>query len=286
MLPSHRSLFDAVVALAERTYGEEISARVRSVDKLRNEAGFDPFGFDPETARTALALLTFFHRSYFRTQVFGLHNIPHDNVLFVGNHSGHIPIDATIVATALVLDRDPPLLVRSMVEKWAQALPFVSTFFPRVGQVLGTPENARRLLRSGSSLLVFPEGVKGISKPFRKRYQLERFGPGFMRLALETHAPIVPVAIIGAEEQYPALGNLKGAAKWLGMPSLPLIPQLFVGLALPLPTRYRVYFGEPMYFEGDPDDDDAQIEGQVELVRGTIQRMLHRGVAERTHVFW
>lgn len=272
--------------LAERAYGDQITERVRAVHKLRNDAGFDPFGFDPETARAALALLTFFHRTYFRTQVFGLENVTEDNVLFVGNHSGHVPIDATIIATALVLDRDPPLLVRSMVEKWALSLPFVSTFFPRLGQVLGTPENARRLLRSGSSLLVFPEGVKGISKPFSKRYQLERFGPGFVRLALETNRPIVPVAVLGAEEQYPALGNLKRAAKWLGMPSLPVIPQLLLGVPLPLPTRYRLYFGEPLYLHGDPDDEDGEIERHVQLVRNTIQRMLYRGLSERSHVFW
>ena len=272
--------------LAERAYGDQISARVLAVDKLRNDAGFDPFGFDPETARRALALLTFFHRTYFRTQVFGLGNVTDDNVLFVANHSGHVPIDATIIATALVLDRDPPLLVRSMVEKWAQELPFVSTVFPRLGQVLGTPENARRLLCAGSSLLVFPEGVRGISKPFSKRYRLERFGPGFMRLALETRKPIVPVAVIGAEEQYPALGNLRGAARWLGMPSLPIIPQLFFGVPLPLPTRYRIYFGQPLAFDGDPDDDDTEIERRVALVRSTIQRMLYRGVSERKSVFW
>jgi 1-acyl-sn-glycerol-3-phosphate acyltransferase len=133
---------------------------------------------------------------------------------------------------------------------------------------------------------VFPEGVRGISKPFRRRYRLEEFGLGFMRLALETRTPIVPVAVIGGEEQYPAVGNLKVLARLLGMPALPLLPQLFLGLPLPLPTRYRLHFGKPLYFEGDPDEDDADIHTRVVRVRASIEALLREGLAAREHVFW
>lgn len=281
-----RKVLDAIVRLVERSYGEDIAARVRALNTQTNEAGFDPFGFDPEVARYALALITFFHRSYFRTEVSGIDRVPAGRALLVANHSGHVPIDGILIATALVMDRNPPILARAMVEKWAQRLPFVSVLFTRVGQVLGAPDNARRLLEGGHPLLVFPEGIRGISKPFRQRYRLADFGLGFMRLALETKTPIVPVAVIGGEEQYPAIGNLRPLAKLLGMPVFPVIPQLLLGVPVPLPTKYRLHFGEPMYFEGDPDEDDGDVQLRVEAVREAIQSMIGRGLAARRHVFW
>jgi 1-acyl-sn-glycerol-3-phosphate acyltransferase len=279
-------IINRVVRFAEHRYGEEISARIAKVHTHKNEAGFDPFGFDPEAARLMLAFLTFLHRTYFRTEVSGIENVPQGRALFIANHSGQIPVDAMLIAASLMLDVDPPVLPRSMVEKWTQQLPFISVVFPRIGQVLGAPDNARRLLESGHALLVFPEGVRGISKPFAQRYQLEEFGLGFMRLALETNTPIVPVSVIGGEEQYPAIGNLKGLAKVLGMPVFPLLPQLMLGMALPLPTRYRITFGEPLIFEGDPDDDDTEMEARVRKVREAVHGMLTSGLRKRKHVFW
>lgn len=281
-----RGLLDSIVRFAEAAYGDEISARSLAVRAGVNEAGYDPFGYDPETARYALAFFTFVHRTYFRTQVFGLENVPDGRSLIVSNHSGMVPIDGMLIATTLMLDRNPPLLVRGMVEKWTQQLPFVSMLFARVGQVLGSPDNARRLLQADQPLMVFPEGVRGIVKPYTKRYQLADFGLGFMRLALETHSPVVPVAVIGAEEQYPNFGNAKGLARALGLPVFPLLPQALLGIPFPLPTRYRIYFGEPLHFEGDADDDDADIEQHVRVVRDTVQSMVLRGVGERKHVFW
>jgi 1-acyl-sn-glycerol-3-phosphate acyltransferase len=281
-----RGVLDALVGLVERSYGEDIERRVSTLNTQTNEAGFDPFGFDPEVARYVLALVTFFHRSYFRTEVHGVDQVPIGRAVLVANHSGHLPIDGILIAAALVMDRERPILARAMVEKWAQRLPFVSVLFTRVGQVLGAPDNARRLLEADHPLLVFPEGIRGISKHYRDRYKLADFGLGFMRLALETKAPIVPIAVIGGEEQYPALGNFKGLAKLLKMPVFPLIPQVLLGMPVPLPTKYRLYFGEPMMFEGDPDEDDGDIKARVEGVRESIQSMLARGLAARKHVFW
>jgi len=283
---AHHPIADRLVALAERVHGDEIDARLSAIHTKKNEAGFDPFGFDPDTTRTVLAVLTFFHRLYFRTEVFGIEHVPHGRALYVANHSGHIPVDGMLIESSLMLDASPPVFARSMVEKWTQTLPFLSSFFPRVGQVLGAPDNARRLLEADHPLLVFPEGVRGISKPFSQRYQLADFGLGFMRLALETKTPIVPVAVVGGEEQYPAIANLKGLARFLGTPSFPILPQLMFGFPLPLPTRYRLYFGETMHFEGDPDDDDVEIEARVRKVSSAIERMLAVGLAQREHVFW
>jgi 1-acyl-sn-glycerol-3-phosphate acyltransferase len=178
---------------------------------------------------------------------------------------------------------DPPRAIRSMVEKWGPTLPYVSIFLARLGQVVGTPENARRLLEAEEALLVFPEGVKGLNKLWRKRYQLQEFGLGFMRLALETGTPIVPVAVIGAEEQAPAFFNAAFLAKLLGMPAMPITPTL---LPFPLPTRYRMRFGEPIAFTGSPHDEDAELEKKVKTVKAALQAMLNRGLKERKSVFY
>jgi 1-acyl-sn-glycerol-3-phosphate acyltransferase len=174
-----------------------------------------------------------------------------------------------------------------MVEKWAVGLPFVSVIFTRIGQVVGVPENAKRLLAQGEALLVFPEGARGVSKTFDHRYKLTDFGLGFVRLAIETDTPIVPIAVVGGEEQYISVANVETIAKLLRVPSFPIIPQLLVpGGQLPLPTKYRLWFGEAMRFSGDPDDDDSVIEEKVWLVRQTIQSMLNRALKERRRVFW
>ncbi|GAB5541703.1 MAG: hypothetical protein SangKO_014630 [Sandaracinaceae bacterium] len=277
---------DRMVRFSEDALGEELDARIARIQMHPNEAGFDPFGFDPGTARYALALAAFLHRFYFRTEVFGVEHVPEGRVLIIANHSGQIPMDGLIIGTSLMLDAEPPRFPRSMVERWSAELPFVSVFFPRCGQVVGSPDNARRLLQNDEALVVFPEGTRGISKTFDKRYQLVDFGLGFMRLALETGTPIVPVSVVGGEEQLISVADFKGVARLFGMPSFPIIPQLFLGMPFPLPTRYRLRFGPPMRFDGDPDDDDAVIGEKVAEVRANIQRMVDRGLEERRSIFW
>jgi 1-acyl-sn-glycerol-3-phosphate acyltransferase len=272
--------------LALKLLGSDFDERLRVLRKRYADLGGDPFGLEADTAKYAIMVCAFFHRMYFRAESHGIDHVPEGRVLLVANHSGQIPIDGAIIGSAMFLDAQPPRLIRAMVEKWSQTLPFVSTFFSRVGQVVGVPENARRLLEMEEALLVFPEGVRGISKPFSRRYQLEEFGLGFMRLAIETGTPIVPVAVIGAEEQYVNLGNLRWAARALGMPVFPVVPQWVVpGAQLPLPTKYRLYFGEPMRFDGDPDEEDAIIEEKVWIVKQTIQSIINRGLKERKGVF-
>lgn len=277
----------AVDDLTIRLLGRDFEDRLRRVPMPTSAEGVDPFGLDPEWAKYAVGIAAFFHRFYFRTDVHGIGRVPTGRVLLIANHSGQIPVDGLLIGASMFLDAEPPRITRSMVEKWSQTLPFVSTLFSRVGQVVGVPENARRLLELGEAILVFPEGSRGISKSFVHRYKLTDFGLGFMRLALETETPIVPVAVIGAEEQYISMGNLDRVAKMMGMPSFPVIPQLLLPFGqMPLPTKYRIYFGEPMSFDGDPDDDDAIIEEKVLRVKGTIQSMLNRGLKERKSIFW
>jgi 1-acyl-sn-glycerol-3-phosphate acyltransferase len=283
-----KTITDGLMALSSRITHQDLDDKVSRTLPIRtlNEIGVDPFGLDVDTTRLSVALLVHLHRFWFRTEVHGIENIPKGRVLLVGNHSGQIPIDGVVIALAMALDSEHPRHPRAMLEKFVATLPFFSVWFPRVGQVLGTPQNARYLLEKEEALIVFPEGVKGISKNYADRYKLAPFGPGFMRLALETNSPIVPVAVIGAEEQFPSVADIKPIARLLGLPSLPVIPQLFFGFWFPLPTKYRLYFGEPLHFQGDPDDDDAAIEEKVWVVQATVQSMVNRGLKERKAIFW
>lgn len=269
--------------LTFRITGDEVRERLDRLPRNQNEYGLDPFGMDLDYALSAIAPLLWLYKNYFRVQTTGLDNIPDGRVLLVSNHSGQIPLDGAMIGIALLTAAERPRAVRSMVEKWVPTLPYVSTFMARCGQVVGTPENCLRLLHDDEPILVFPEGIRGLNKLFRQRYQLSSFGQGFMRLALASNSPIVPVAVIGAEEQAPALFNLKPVAKLLKMPALPITPTL---VPFPLPSRYHIYFGDPMRFTGRPDDDDAELEWKVKQVRASIQSMVNEGLKERKHVYW
>ena len=154
--------------------------------------------------------------------------------------------------------------------------------------MVGTPENCRHMLEDGECVMVFPEGARGINKPFSRRYQLERFGLGFMRLALETQTPIVPIGFVCSEEQNPGLANFEAAGKALGLPSLPItvgFPWLGPLGLLPLPTKYHINYGSPMRFDGDPNDEDSAIQGKVNQVRDAIQELMQEGLRQRSGVF-
>jgi len=272
-----------VSELLVRLFGfEREMARIERLprDNL-NEFGFDPFGYSPDYVRSVAPYVLLFYKFYFRTQVFGVEKVPKGRVILVANHSGQIPVDGMILATAMMVEPEEPRMVRSMVEKWVPTLPFVSYFMVRTGQVVGTPDNCVRLLERDECISVFPEGVRGISKPFSERYKLVEFGSGFMRLALKTRSPIVPVAIIGGEEQAPSLHNSRTLARLIGSPSFPVTP-----IPFPLPVRYRLFFGEPMVFRGDEDEEDERVERKVKSVRSALQALIHRGLRERRHVFW
>ena len=275
--------------LVDGLVSDEVEARLQRVDPRLNEFGVDPFGFDPTYVKPAMIFLRFLYERWFRVQTFGMHNVPEGRVMLIGNHSGQVPLDAMMIGAAMFLEAEPPRIVRSMIEKWVPSLPFVSYLFQRWGQIVGTRENCLRLFEAEQSILVFPEGMRGISKPYSKRYQLQDFGLGFMRLALMSDTPIVPVAVVGAEEQAPQLYNFKPVAKLFGLPALPITPTFpFLGPLgmLPYPSRYRIYFGKPMFFEGNPDDEDSVMAEKVNQVKQTISRMLRDGLKAREHVFW
>jgi 1-acyl-sn-glycerol-3-phosphate acyltransferase len=249
-----------------------------------NEFGFDPFGMSPAFIRKVIPIVRFLYRGYFRVRTHGLHELPTTRLMFVANHSGQLPFDGSLIAAALAIEGRPPRILRSMVERWVPKLPFVSLFMARCGQVLGDPDNSRRLLENDEAILVFPEGVRGISKLYWDRYKLKKFSAGFMRLAMETGTPIVPVAVVGAEEAIPAIHNSKILARLLGAPAFPITPTfpwIFPWGILPYPVKIHLYFGEPMSFSGDPNDEDEVIESKVAKIQDKIQQLVDRGLKER-----
>jgi 1-acyl-sn-glycerol-3-phosphate acyltransferase len=255
---------------------DDEKSRVERALKHLASTGFDPWGVNPETLKASLASTIWLYRKYFRVATHGIQNVPAERCLLIANHSGQIPIDGMLIATAVLLERDPPRLVRGMVERWAPALPFISTFFSRCGQVTGDMHNAKTLLESDECVMVFPEGVAGSGKTVFERYELQKFGTGFVRLALETKTPIVPIAVIGCEEMLPSLSRLDPIAKPLGIPYLPVLPTL-----LPLPTKITIRFGEPIAFEGGPDEPDSEVYRKVEQVKNAIRSELDLGLKAR-----
>jgi 1-acyl-sn-glycerol-3-phosphate acyltransferase len=261
----------------------------RQRDALRaavgvNSAGYDPWGFNLETAERTLRVVRYLYRDYFRVQVFHADRVPEGRVMVVANHGGQIPLDGMILAASMLLDIDPPRLVRGMVERWVPGLPWFSTLFTRCGQVVGDPANCEELLRRDQSIMVFPEGAKGSGKDWWHRYQLQSFGSGFVRLALQTGTPIVPVAIIGSDDTYPALISSRRLGRLVGAPYLPITPTFpWLGPLgfVPLPVRLHIRFGDPIVFDGDPDESEAQTRARVAQVRGAIQALLDEGLEAR-----
>ena len=258
----------------------DIAYAIQRLSDIEAVHGYDPFGFRPDVLRSIMPSVHFLYRRWFRVEVTDIDRIPDGRVLLIANHSGQLPFDGMMIGCALLLEVDPPRMVRSMVERFVPTVPFVSVLFARLGQVVGTRANARALLHRDNAVLVFPEGARGISKTFGKRYQLEEFGLGFMRLALQTDTPIVPIGVVGAEEQLPSFYNARTLARAIGAPALPIVPT-----PLPLPVKYRIYFGEPMRFVGDPNDEDRIVRSKVDEVTSAIDDLIARGLRERRGVF-
>jgi 1-acyl-sn-glycerol-3-phosphate acyltransferase len=266
----------------------EVAAAISSLPNQVNGQGFDAWGFAPAEAMFYYSLARPAY-DYFRPEIYGIENIPAGRVLIVPNHSGQLPLDGLVVSVACLLQASPPRLVRAMAERWVSTLPFVNEMFARSGVVLGDPINCRNLLEDDQAILVFPEGARGSGKTFWERYRLKAFGRGFMRLALQADAPIVPVAVIGAEESIISVADWKGLARLLRTPYAPvspLLPLLGPLAYFPLPTKFRVYFGEPMRFTGPFDDEDSVIQRKVDEVQTRIQQMIDDGLRVRTSIFF
>jgi len=257
----------------------EIEALVASIPKPLGSFGYDPWGYNEDTFKVGLGAARLLYDKYFRVTAHGLENIPAEGrVLIVGNHSGQLPMDGVLVGVAAATNPHGPRLARAMIERFFPTVPWLGNFLNALGGVIGDPVNCARMLEMDEAIIVFPEGVRGSGKLYRKRYQLQRFGNGFMHLAMTHRAPIVPVGIVGCEETMPALANLAPVARLLGIPYLPIVPSL-----LPLPARVYLNFGEPMVF--DPAASEHEVSEQVEAVKAELRRLIQLGLDERTSVY-
>jgi len=267
----------------------QIEARMRRIPTRLNAYGYDAWGFHPDTARRAMLVTALLYRYWFRVETQGIANIPPGRVLLIGNHAGQIALDAAMISCACLLEAEPPRVIRGMGEYWLPTVPWVNELMVRTGSVVGTRKNCIDLLENEEVVIAFPEGIRGMNKLIWERYQLQEFGQGFMRLALETHTPIVPIAVVGSEEQAPAIANVRSLARLLRLPAFPVTltwPLLGPLGLVPLPVKYRITFGEPMTFEGNPSDEDEVIGEKVEQVKASIATMLARGLAARRSLFW
>lgn len=253
----------------------EVVARVDRLDIPFNEDGFDRYGVSRDHVIRFLSALKPVYEHYLRVTTFDSQHVPAvGRGVLVGNHSGGVSFDALMVFASLILDKEPPRLAHGMMEQFLMRIPFAHTWLSRVGQINGYSHHAELLLEDERLLLAFPEGARGSGKLFRDRYQLMRFGTGFMRLALKKKAPILPFAFIGAEEAFPTMYNAERLARLMRASYVPVPPQI---VPVPLPLACQIYYGEPMWFEGTGNESDEVIAELVSRVRNTVQRMVDTG---------
>ena len=243
------SVYDRLAALRE--------------DHANGEFDMDDFGFDREFTEALLPLFRIIARRYWRVEVRGVENLPsHGGALLVSNHAGVLPWDGAMIKVAVfdAVERH----ARALIATWFGELPVVSWFLRRTGQTLGNPDDTLRLLRGGEMVLVFPEGIRGTGKPWSERYRLRRFGRGgFVEVAMRAGVPIIPVSVVGSEETYPMLADVRPLAQLLRMPYFPITPTWPalgpLGL-LPLPSKWRITFHAPV------DVSDSAPDGSVDSI--------------------
>jgi 1-acyl-sn-glycerol-3-phosphate acyltransferase len=262
--------------------------------RLRGDYPVDDFGFDRELfERILIPLSRPIVESYFRVRTLGLKNIPKTGpVLVVANHSGTIALDAVVLQHAIFREHAAHRVLRNIGANLVFQLPLIGPLARKSGNAVAHEADALALLRRGEIVGVFPEGFKGVGKGFRERYRLQRFGRGgFIEIALRAGVPIVPVAIVGAEEAYPMIANIKPLARFLGLPYFPVTPTFPLlgpfGL-IPLPTRWTIEIGAPMRFDSygpDAADDPMVVFDLADEVRDRIQQMLVRTLSSRRGIF-
>lgn len=278
----------------------EFTRRVAAVmaflrERITGDYQVDEFGFDPHfNEAVAMPLLRLFFNDWFRVEVSGIENLPADGpALVVANHAGVLPMDALMLSVAVHDHHPDHRNLRMLAADLVFDLPLIGPAARKAGHTMACTADANRLLEAGELTAVFPEGYKGLGKRFKDRYKLQRFGRGgFVSAALRTKAPIVPCSIVGSEEIYPMLADVKLLARLLGVPYFPITP-LFplagpAGL-VPLPSKWHIAFGEPIettHYEAGAADDPMVTFELTDQVRETIQQTLYRLLAGRRNMFF
>lgn len=282
-----------IIKIAERLLPKrEQNVLLRMKEHFKDEGfGYDIFGFEPEFALACYMFFNVFYKYWFRVSSEGHKNIPSKGpVILAPNHSGAIPLDFIMIAIDIMKRHPKPRLARGVVDFFAGALPYINLLIYRSGSVIGARENVDALLSNDNIVVIFPEGTKGIGKSFSQRYKLVRFNVGFIEFSIKYRAPIIPVAVIGAEEQQPQIGKIKSLGRLMGLPYLPVTPTFPwlgpLGL-LPLPTKYYIYYGRPFKFYQKYKEvpEPFVLQGLAEKIRRRIQEMLNNGLKRRKGVF-
>ena len=287
----------AVVQAAQRVLGSDWEGRLASIiaalrKRLSGDFEVDEFGFDPQITEILTGAVEPLAEKWFRLEVRGIENIPAEGgALLVANHSGTVPIDGII--TGYAVKKYSGRNIRPLGADLVFAMPFIGQLARKVGATLACTADAERLLTGGELAAVWPEGFKGIGKPFSERYKLQRFGRGgFVSSAMRAQVPIVPVSIVGAEEIYPLVGNVPSLARLLGIPYLPITPffPLLGPLGMiPLPSKWIIEFGEPIRtdaYEPEAADDPMLLFNVTDQVRETIQQTLYALLVDRGNAFF
>jgi 1-acyl-sn-glycerol-3-phosphate acyltransferase len=260
-----------------------IDKQVReAVDRLEipfNAMGIDPYGISKSDLRLWCTAVGAFYRWYFSVKTRGIEHVPRrGRAMLVGNHSGGIAIDAAMVVMSCLFEMNPPRLAQGMADKFINRVPFFGEWASRTGHLTGLPEHAERLLEADRLLLVFPEGARGTAKLYRERNSLVDFGSGFVRLALKTRSPIVPVAVLGGGEAFPTIANSYKLGSAFGVPYVPIVAY---GLPVPIPAKIEIEYAAPLYFEGTGNEEDEVVHGYVDKVKEVIAGMIDAGARRR-----
>ena len=280
----------------------EAAERLMTLDDLREllpaaepDRALDDWGRSETVVSLMEPILNFYYRYWFRVETEGIENVPsEDGALLVANHSGALPPDAPMIMQAIRNEHPSPRPLYMLGENWFRGYPGVSMIVNKMGLVPAHRENAQRLLRDeGRLAVVFPEGQKGTRKVYWQRYRLRRFGRGgFVRTAIRARVPIVPIAVVGAEEAMPIFAHLKLFQKLSGLIYFPLTPSFpHFGLAAPLlymPSKFKIRFMEPIDMTEYPPetvDDPAEIQAISERIRARIQHQLDDMLAARESVW-
>ncbi len=253
----------------------------------------DDFGFDPQWTASLLVAFKSLYRDYWRVETTGVEHVPATGrALLVANHAGVLPWDGTMIKTAVFVEHPQPRHVRALVAAQFMGMPALSWFLRRTGQAVGHPDDTRRLLARDELVLVFPEGTRGTGKAFKDRYRLRRFGRGgFVTTAIRAGAPIIPISVVGSEEIYPMVGNLRPLARLLGMPYFPVTPFWpWLGPLgmIPLPSKWRIQFHPPVevaHLPAKAAEDQHLVMSMADDVRDTIQQGIYDNLKLRRGVF-
>lgn len=262
-------------------------------DFIKRSEEVDEFGLDPEFENQVMPFFKFLHNRYWRVETYGVNHVPNQGrALIVSNHSGVVAADGAMIKVAVRQSHPTHRAVRFLVEDFVYHFPYLGMFMTRFGGVRACQENAERLLQNEQVVTVFPEGIKGVGKLYRHRYRLQRFGRGgVIRLAIKTRTPIIPTAVIGAEEIYPMIARSNFLARPLGLPFIPVTPTFPLlgplGL-LPLPSKWSIHFGAPISYEQygpDAYEDRLLVSRLNEELRESIQEMIKDQLTKRVSVW-